>query len=101
MKRQLYDILQNLIFFDGRKTLFQCLAYEVDSDSSLAFDLASPMAKKVTKTANAVLKEAKVEEAKQTSLSLELKVIKSFSKYVDSIIYACMQAGLWKLCIVD
>jgi hypothetical protein len=92
MKRRLYDVLHNLSSFDGRKALFQRLAYEVDGDRSMAFDLASAMAKKVTKTANAVSKKAKLEEAKRNSLSLEPKVIKPFSEYVDTIVYARMRA---------
>jgi hypothetical protein len=86
MKRQLYDVLHNLTSFDGRKALFRRLAYEVDGNRSLAFDLASAMAKKVTETANASLRKAKLEEAKQTCLSLEPKVIKPFSEHVDSSI---------------
>jgi hypothetical protein len=79
--------------FDGRKALFQRLAYEVDGDRSLAFDLASAMAKKVSETANASLKKAKLEEAKQRSLSLDPKVIKPFSEFVDSIVYERMHAA--------
>jgi hypothetical protein len=93
MKRRLYDVLHNLSSFDGRKALFQRLAYEVDGDRSMAFDLASAMAKKVTETANSALKKAKQEEAKRISLSLEPKVIKPFSEYVDTIVYARMRAA--------
>jgi hypothetical protein len=45
---------------------------------------------KVSEMANALMKKAKLEEDKQSTLSLEPKVIKCFSQDVDYIVYACM-----------
>jgi hypothetical protein len=64
---------------EERKALFQFLANEVDGDHLLAFDLSMVMAHNVPEMANALIKKATLKEEKQSSLSLEPKVIRSFN----------------------
>jgi hypothetical protein len=93
MKRRLYDALHNLTNLGSRKALFQRLAYEIDGDRSLAFDLASAMSKKALETSNAVAKKASLEAEKAQSISLEPKVIKPFSQYVDAVVLSRMKTA--------
>jgi hypothetical protein len=51
------------------------------------------MSKKAIETSNALTKKAHLEAEKEKTLSLDPKVIKPFSQYVDSVMYSCMQTA--------
>ncbi len=93
MKRRLYDALHNLSNLDSRKALFQRLANEICGDRSLTYDLASAMSKKAVETSNSFAKRSVLEAEKEQTLSLDPKLIKPFSQYVDSVVMARMQTA--------
>jgi hypothetical protein len=51
------------------------------------------MSKKAIKTSNALTKKAHLEAEKEKTLSLDPKVIKPFSQFVNSVVYSCMQTA--------
>jgi hypothetical protein len=92
-KRRFYDALHNLTSVDSRKALFERLAFKVDGDRALSYNLAAAMATKTQSDARSVLMKELSSAKHSMSLSLDQQLVQPLSKYVDDVISRRMCAA--------